>query len=88
MYSRSIPLPCAKAADASAIVANAAVVAILHHIPVEVTGDSVAKVKNGAATARGSHVWDEAALLGENAVRRRCVHVRDDVAPLDFRRRR
>jgi hypothetical protein len=51
----------------------------LHHIPVEVTGEAVAKVKN----ARGSHFRDEAPLLVENAVRRRCVHVRNDVAPLE-----
>lgn len=46
---------------------------------------SIAEVENDPAAARGSHVREQATLVVEDAARRRCVHVRDDVAPLKQR---
>src|SRR5260370_31548966 len=45
----------------------------------------VAQVKDAAAPRRGRHVREQAALVVEDAVRRRRIHVGDDVAALEQR---
>src|SRR5580693_2804356 len=48
-------------------------------------GDAVAEVEHNAAAARGHHLWDQHALVVEDAVHARRVHVGDDVAALQQR---
>ena len=60
-------------------------VALLDRVPVEMIGDAVAEVENDAAAARRRHVREQAALVVEDAVRRRRIHVGDDVAALEQR---
>src|SRR5262249_8140379 len=57
----------------------------LHRGPVEMIERSVAEIKNDAAAARGCHVREQSALVVEDAVGRRRVHVGDDVAALEQR---
>ena len=63
--------------------------ALLHRalddVPVEVIGDPVAEVEPDAAAAGREHLRQHPAALVENAVRRRRIHVRDDVAALEHR---
>ncbi len=47
--------------------------------------DPVAEVENDAAAAGGRHVREQPALIVEDAVRRRRVHVGDDIAALEQR---
>ena len=60
----------------------------LHHLPIEVTVDAVAEVEDDAAAARRGHVRKQPTLLVENAIGRRRIHVRDDVAALEQRQNR
>jgi hypothetical protein len=48
-----------------------------------VIGDAVAEVEENAAAARSRHLGKEHALVVEDAVHSRCVHVGDDVAALE-----
>src|SRR5262249_45605611 len=57
----------------------------LHGGPVEMIERPVAEIENDAASARGCHVREQSALFVEDAVRRRRVHMGDDVAALEQR---
>ena len=45
----------------------------------------VAEIENDAPSARGRHVREQSALVVEDAIRRRRVHVGDDIAALEQR---
>src|SRR6266487_3209176 len=54
-------------------------------LPGDVAGGPVADVEPQAAAASGKHFRQQAAIVVEDAVRRRRIHVRDDVAALEQR---
>ncbi len=58
---------------------------LLDRVPIEMIGDAVAEIEDDATAARRQHIRQQHALVVEDAVHSRRIHVGDDVAALEQR---